>query len=191
MFYDFSSAFNTIQPHLLADKLLKMNVSPSTVLWVLDYLTNRPQFVRLQSGCNSSLSQNTASSCVSSTNPSTKMKKQSDLMSDVIFTNTGAPQGTVLSPFLFSLYTADCRASHDNCLIDKYADDTALTGQITNDNDANYRQEIVDFVDWCDKNYLQLNVNKTKEMVIDFRKNKVAPSPVIIKGGRGRMSTNV
>ena len=32
MFYDFSSAFNTIQPHLLAKKLTKMDVFPSVIL---------------------------------------------------------------------------------------------------------------------------------------------------------------
>ena len=32
MFYDFSSAFNTIQPHLLAGKLMKMNVHACTRL---------------------------------------------------------------------------------------------------------------------------------------------------------------
>ena len=41
MFFDFSSAFNTIQPHLLAEKLLKMKVSIPAILWVLDYLTDR------------------------------------------------------------------------------------------------------------------------------------------------------
>ena len=47
VFFDFSSAFNTIQPHLLAEKLLKMKISAPTILWVLDYLTNRPQYVKL------------------------------------------------------------------------------------------------------------------------------------------------
>lgn len=154
MFYDFSSAFNTIQPHLMADKLVNMNVHASTILWVIDYLTSRPQYVRLSPG----------------------------ITSDVILTNTGAPQGTVLSPFLFSLYTADCRATHDDCIIDKYADDTALTGQITDDDDTHYRQEVQDFVHWCDRNYLELNVSKTREMIIDYRKNRVEPDPIVIKG---------
>ena len=39
----FSSAFNTIQPHLLSEKLLTMNVQASTIMWILDYFTNRPQ----------------------------------------------------------------------------------------------------------------------------------------------------
>ena len=47
MFYDFSSAFNTIQPHILAQKLSNMKIAPPTILWILDYLTNRPQVVKL------------------------------------------------------------------------------------------------------------------------------------------------
>ena len=47
MFYDFSSAFSTIQPHLLADKLTQhKNINAAAVLWVLDYLPNRPQYVK-------------------------------------------------------------------------------------------------------------------------------------------------
>ena len=142
MFFDFSSAFNTIQPHLLAEKLLKMKVSIPTILWVLDYLTDRPQFV-----------------------------KSGSELSSIMLTNTGAPQGSVLSPFLFSLYTADCRSSQDSCPIDKFADDTGLTGLITSDDDSQYRQEVDRFVAWCEKqtNSLVLNVGTTKEMIIDFR----------------------
>ena len=119
----------------------------------MNYLTSRPQYVRLR--------------------PST--------LSDVIITNTGAPQGTVLSPFLFSLYTSDCRATHNNCFIDKYADDTVLTGMILNDNFINYTQEVMSFVDWCDSNHLVLNVTNTKEMVIDFRKQTKVPDLIVIK----------
>ena len=42
MFFDFSSAFNTIQPHLLCDKLLNMNICPSLITWIIDYLSLRP-----------------------------------------------------------------------------------------------------------------------------------------------------
>ena len=38
------------------------------------------------------------------------------------------------------------------------------------------------FVNWCDKNYLYLNVSNPKEMCIDFRKNQKCPKPVYIKG---------
>ena len=53
-------------------------------------------------------------------------------------TNTGAPQGTVvlLAPFLFALYTADCRSIDESCPLVKFADDTELVGKISNDDDA-------------------------------------------------------
>ena len=43
-------------------------------------------------------------------------------------------------------------------------------------------KQIENFVNWCDKNYLYLNVSKTKDMCIDFRKNQRCPKPVYIKG---------
>nr|KAG5687547.1 hypothetical protein BaRGS_013649 [Batillaria attramentaria] len=49
--------------------------------------------------------------------------------------------------FLFSLYTADCRTNDADCLLDKYADDTALTGRMTGDDDTHYRHEIERFVE--------------------------------------------
>ena len=50
VFFDFSSAFSTIQPLLLRDKLTEMRVDPLLVTWITDYLTERPQYVRLK-GC--------------------------------------------------------------------------------------------------------------------------------------------
>ena len=49
-----------------------------------------------------------------------------------------------------------------------------MTGMILNDNFINYTQEVISFVDWCDSNHLVLNVTKTKETVIDFRKQTKA-----------------
>ena len=43
-------------------------------------------------------------------------------------------------------------------------------------------QQISDFVDWCDENYLQLNVGKTEEMIIDSRRNQREHSGIEIKG---------
>ena len=38
--------------------------------------------------------------------------------------------------------------------------------------DANCYFAVLDsFVKWCDSHFLQLNVSKTKEMIVDFRKN--------------------
>ena len=44
-FFDFSSAFNTIQPLLLGKKLRVMGADNTVISWITDYLTGRPQFV--------------------------------------------------------------------------------------------------------------------------------------------------
>ena len=36
-------------------------------------------------------------------------------------------------------------------------------------------------VDWCDANNLELNVSKTKEVIVDFRKVKTPMLPLVIK----------
>ena len=82
------------------------------------------------------------------------------------------PQGTVLSPFLFCLYIESCRNRSENTPIVEFADDTGLTGHIIDDDDSHYRQQIRDFVDLCDENYLQLHEKKTKEMIVDFGRNR-------------------
>ena len=41
---------------------------------------------------------------------------------------------------------------------------------ILNDNFINYKQEVISFVDWCDSNQIVLNVTKSKDIVINFRK---------------------
>ena len=46
LFVDFSSAFNTIQPHILVEKLLAMHVNPVLIRWIFSFITDRPQQVR-------------------------------------------------------------------------------------------------------------------------------------------------
>ena len=45
LFIDFSSAFSTIQPHLLAMKFLDLNIDPKLMLWIVSFLCNRTQCV--------------------------------------------------------------------------------------------------------------------------------------------------
>jgi len=40
MFFDFASAFNTVQTALLRKKLQKIQVDAATTTWITDYLTN-------------------------------------------------------------------------------------------------------------------------------------------------------
>ena len=60
--------------------------------------------------------------------------------------------------------------------------DRGMLKKISNDEDAQYHQQTGKFVNWCDKNYLYLNVSKIKEMCIGFRKNQTCPKTVYIKG---------
>ena len=153
LFVDFSSAFNTIKPHVMLHKLYEMNVNTNVIKWIYSYLTMRPQYVKMQ-----------------------------NTLSKLICTNTGAPQGCVLSPLLFTLYTNDCVSTCKGCIILKYADDTAIIGNITNNVTSLYMEQIEIFVKWCDTNFLNLNVRKTKEMIIDFRNIKGVNVETKIKG---------
>ena len=63
----------------------------------------------------------------------------------------GAPRGTVLSPFLFTLYTLDIRNNTDNCHIQKYSDDITIVGCVSEGNEKEYRELITDFVDLTTK----------------------------------------
>lgn len=102
-------------------------------------------------------------------------------MSETVYTNTGAPQGCALSPALFTIYTSDSRSPGEDILQVKFADDTSLSGLITDCEDP-YRKAVESLVSWCDDNNLILNVSKTKEMIIDFRKRADDLSPLHIKG---------
>ena len=104
--------------------------------------------------------------------------KINDTISNELIANTGAPQGCVLSPSLYTkIYTKyiqnnDCTSNDPSVHILKYADDTVFVGLIKQNEDA-YRENIVSFGRWCKDNHLVLNVKKTKEMIFDFRKKKV------------------
>ena len=105
-----------------------------------------------------------------------------NITSDPLTLNTGAPQGCVLSPLLYSLYTYDCTATHGSNVIIKYADDTTVMGRIENDDETAYRAEIGTLTQWCQDNNLELNVGKTKELIVDFRRTKGEHAPIYING---------
>ena len=82
----------------------------------------------------------------------------------------GAPQQTVLAPFLFTLYTADFSYQLPHSHLQKFSDDSVIVDLIGDGGDKAYRELIKDFVDWCQQNHLQLNAEKTKEPVVDFHR---------------------
>ncbi len=106
-----------------------------------------------------------------------------DFTSNPITLNIGAPQGCVLSPLLYSLYTHDCVSSHSSTSIIKFADDTVVLGLINNNDEAAYLDEVERLTSWCQDNCLSLNMSKTKELIVDFRKRQQRPyTPLMISG---------
>lgn len=112
-------------------------------LWIQEFLTNRPQSVRLDHH--------------HSPTPSL---------------STGVPQGCVLSPLLYYLYTYDCIPDHSPNTIIKFADDTTVVWLITGSDEPAYRAEMEKLSGWCSENSLTFNIKKTKELIIDFRRKQ-------------------
>ena len=52
LFIDYSPAFATMQAHLLLDKLQQYDVHPGLQLFILNFLTNRAQYVRTEKECS-------------------------------------------------------------------------------------------------------------------------------------------
>ncbi|XDV19391.1 hypothetical protein PO909_024874 [Leuciscus waleckii] len=153
LYVDFSSAFNTIQPHILVSRLLEQfKLSNNLVGWILDFLTERTQWVSFM-----------------------KHEQNESLC------KSGSPQGCVLSPLLFILYTNMCQSHLENRVVLKYADDTVIVSLLQN-NENSHGPIINDFVEWCEESHLHLNILKTKYMVIDFRKNVDMHEVMCIKG---------
>ncbi len=117
LFIDYSSVFNTIVPTKLAVKLSDLGLNTSLCDWIQDFLTGRPQVV-----------------------------KMGQLTSNSITLNVGAPQGCVLSPLLYSLYTHDCVSSHSSTSIVKFADDTVVLGLISNNDETAYLDEVETYI---------------------------------------------
>ena len=155
LFIDYSSAFNTVLPTKLAEKLLILGLTPSLCSWVLDFLTDRPQTVRVGTRTSGTRT-----------------------------VSTGTPQGYVLGPLLYTLFTYDCAPTQRNTTVIKFVDDTTLIGLIAGGAETDYREEVAQLVSWCHTSNLSLNAEKTKEMIVVPRRRRVEHSPLHIGGAQ-------
>eukprot|EP00061_Rhincodon_typus_P010809 g35373.t1 len=95
------------------------------------------------------------------------------------------------APPLYSFYSHDCVAKICPNSIYKFSDDTTTVGQISDNDKTEYREEIENLAAWCKDNNLSINVNKTKELVINFGKWSGGHVSVCISGAELEMVENV
>ena len=152
LFIDFSSAFNTLRPSILVETLQRLEVDGNIIGWLNSFLTNRIQRVVTR-----------------------------ESRSDWSTTNVGTPQGSEISPFLFTLYTDNLRTEESSVQIFKYADDIVLVGCCSGTaGEDSCSKEVNRTVDWCKSKGLLLNESKTKELIFTVTRKSPATRSIII-----------
>ncbi len=93
----------------------------------------------------------------------------------LLLESVSRPQGTETLTYC----VAYCVTTHSSNVIVKFVDDTTVVGLITDDNESAYREEVHSLKNWCHNSNLSLNISKTKELVVDFRRRTSEHSPPI------------
>ena len=152
IFLDFSKAFDKVWHQGLIYKLEASGIHGNILHWLNSYLSNRKQRVCINGSYSSWLQ-----------------------------INAGVPQGSVLGPLLFLIYINDICIGIDS-KIALFADDTSIFRQ-TNGN----LQEAVNHINqdlfiiqtWCKRWLVQVNIDKTKAMLLSRYANVKLPSPIM------------
>lgn len=132
IFMDFAKAFDKVDHSILMLKLRLLGFGSVLLSWIISYLTNRYQFVKIN-----------------------------NVFSNQFKVTSGVPQGSHLGPVLFLLFINDLPNSitHSACLL--FADDLKIFRSIRNHNDCYLlQQDIVSVSNWCLSNNLDLNIKK-------------------------------
>lgn len=147
---DYSRAFDSINIDLLLSKLNYYGLSQTARDWFKSYLSARTQQVKLQ---------RPDGSC---------------LRSNCTLVDRGVPQGSILGPLLFILYTSDITNCFSYCRYHLYADDVQLyLSFFPNDTVAALAQindDLNRLAEWSRNHSLVLNPTKSKFMIIGSKK---------------------
>ena len=158
---DLSSAFDTVDHPVLINRLSYVGVGGTALQWFHSYLSSRSQSVQIR---------DTAS-------PSTAL-------------NFSVPQGSVLGPHLFNIYTLPLQniiAKH-NLNFHMYADDLQLyftCSPVQDEVDKcleSLQACICDIRKWMSDSYLKLNNEKTEFLMLGSRQQlrKVSIPPLVV-----------
>ena len=141
IFMDLSKAFDTLDHHILLDKLKHYGFVGKTLELMECYLKSRTQYV-----------------------------EYNGTSSNLLNVHCGVPQGSILGPLLFIIYLNDLPNIVKNFQTILYADDTTLFASLSNlennlDNINTLNTELCLVSKWLKLNKLSLNVAKTKAML--------------------------
>ena len=154
-FVDLRKAFDSVSHEILVKKLeYRFGVSGPLLDWIKDYLSGRMQFTVLNG-----------------------------VKSDILPVTTGIPQGSVLGPTLFTLFTNDLPAAISEGNLYMYADDTSIycIGENADVAVAALNNALLEVQRWCIENRLTPHPTKSEAVVLS-RQAIIRPLPPILLG---------
>ena len=155
---DFSSAFDLVNHQALLYKLKLMGVGGPVFNILQEFLSSRKQRVSVDG-------------------------KFSQLKPVV----SGVPQGSVLGPLLFILFTADMWNNLENKII-SYADDTTLYAEINSPSDRSLvaeslNRDLSNIQSWCSTWGMKLNPSKTHSIIVSRSRTPLPLHPPLLLCG--------
>ena len=102
-------------------------------------------------------------------------------VSDRLISNIGTPQGTALSPCLFTTYTADFKYCTESCHLQKFSDNTAIVERVEGGREDENRDLVGNLVKWWGEPPAAER-GEDKRDGGGLQEEQTPPSPVYISG---------